>query len=55
MFVFGWVRTKDKKIADFGRFFGEKSDFDATGKDFGVEKSDGKKSWKNREKSPIFR
>ena len=38
---------KDKKIADFGRFFGEKSDFGAAGKDFRVEKSDGKKSWKN--------
>ena len=39
----------DKKIADFGRFFGEKSDFGGVGKDIGVEKSEKKqKSSKNR-------
>ena len=41
-------RTRDKKIAEIGRFFGEKSDFGGPGKDFAVEKSDGKKSAKNR-------
>ena len=46
--------TKEQKIADFGRFFGEKSDSDGAGKDFGMEKSGVKKSWKNREKLPIF-
>ena len=40
----------DKKIADFGQFFGEKSDFGGAGKDIGMEKS-GKKIG---EKSPIF-
>ena len=44
----------DKKIADFGQFLGEKTDFVGAGKDFGVEKSSGKKSWKNWEKSAIF-
>ena len=38
----------DKKIAEIGRFLGEKSDFGGPGKDFAVEKSDGKKSAKNR-------
>ena len=38
----------DKKIADFGRFFREKSDFDGAGKDIGMEKSEEKKSVKNR-------
>ena len=40
--------NKDKKIANFGRFFGEKSDFGGVGKDFGMEKSGVKKSEKNR-------
>ena len=40
--------TRDKKIAEIDRFFGEKSDFGGPGKDFVVEKSDGKKSAKNR-------
>ena len=40
--------VRDKKIAEIGRFFGEKSDFGGPGKDFAVEKSDGKKSAKNR-------
>ena len=40
----------DKKIADFGRFFGEKSDFDGAGKDIRMEKS-GKK---NRQKIANF-
>ena len=38
----------DKKIAFFGRNFGEKSVFDGAEKDFGMEKSGVKKSWKNR-------
>ena len=38
----------DKKIADFGRFFGEISDFGGAGKDIGMEKSEIKKSAKNR-------
>ena len=45
---------RDKKIAEIGRFFGEISDFGGAGKDFVVEKSDGKKSGKNRDKSVIF-
>ena len=48
-------KTRDKKIAEIGRFFGEISDFGGAGKDFGVEKSDGKKSGENRDKSAIFR
>ena len=40
--------TMEQKIADFGRFFGEKSDFDGAKKDFGMEKSGVKKSEKNR-------
>ena len=32
----------DKKIADFGRFFREKSDFGGAGKDIGMEKSEKK-------------
>ena len=40
----------DKKIADFGRFFEEKSDFGGAGKDIGMEKS-GKK---NRRKIADF-
>ena len=46
---------RTKKIAEIGRFLGEKSDFGGTGKYFGVEKWDGKKSGKNRDKSGIFR
>ena len=39
----------DKKIVDFDRFFGEKSDFGGAGKDIGMEKSEKKKkSVKNR-------
>ena len=38
----------DKKIGFFGRFFGEKSVFGGAGKDFRVEKSEVKKSEKNR-------
>ena len=49
------VRSNDKKIDFFGRFFCEKSVFGGAGKDFRVEKSSAKKSVKNREKSPIFR
>ena len=45
---------RDKKIAEISRFFGEISDFGGAGKDFGVEKSDGKKSSKNQDKSVIF-
>ena len=37
-------RSMDKKIADFVRFFGEKSDFGGAEKDFGMEKSEIKKS-----------
>ena len=37
-----------QKIADFDRFFVEKSDFGGAGKDFGIEKSGVKKSEKNR-------
>ena len=44
----GPVITMDKKIADFGQFFGEKSDFGGAGKDIGMEKSGKKKSAKNR-------
>ena len=46
--------SSDKKIAEIGRFFGEKSDIGGPGKDSAVEKSDGKKSDKNRDKSAIF-
>ena len=42
----------DKKIADFGRFFREKSDFGGAGKDIGMEKSEKKK--KNRRKIADF-
>ena len=42
------VLTMDKKIADFGRFFGEISDFGGAGKDIEMEKSEIKKSAKNR-------
>ena len=49
----------DKKIADFVRFFGEKLDFGGAGKDFGMEKSEVKKSVKNRrfsrKKTDFFR
>ena len=51
------VIPMDKKIVFFGRFFGEKSVFGGTGKDFRVEKSEVKKSEKNRyisDKIPIF-
>ena len=40
--------TMDKKIGFFDRFFGEKSVFGGAGKDFRVEKSEVKKSAKNR-------
>ena len=40
--------SMDKKIADFDRFFGEISDFGGAGKDIGMEKSEIKKSTKNR-------
>ena len=33
------VGFREQKIADIGRFFGEKSDFGGLGKDFAVEKS----------------
>ena len=42
----------NKKIVDFGRFFGEKSDFGGAGKDIGMEKSGKKK--KNRRKIADF-
>ena len=42
------VLTMDKKIGFFNRFFGEKSVFGGAGKDFRVEKSEVKKSAKNR-------
>ena len=42
------VQIRDKKIAEIGRFFGEKSDFGGLGKDFAVEKSTEKISAKNR-------
>ena len=42
------AETRDKKIAEIGRFFGEKSDFGGPGKDFAVEKSTEKISEKNR-------
>ena len=48
--------AKDKKIVFFGRFFGEKSIFGWVGNDFGKEKSEVKKSEKNRRffgKKPI--
>ena len=41
------IEIMDKKIADFGRFFGEISDFSGTEKDIGMEKSEIKKSAKN--------
>ena len=41
----------DKKIADLGRFFEEKSDFGGAGKDIGMEKSEKKK---NRRKIADF-
>ena len=42
------ILSMEQKIADFGRFFGEKSDFGGAGKDFGMEKSGVKKLEKNR-------
>ena len=48
-------KARDKNFGNFGRFFVEISFFDAGGKEIQVEKSFEKKSWKNREKSPIFR
>ena len=45
--------SREQKIADIGRFFGEKSDFGGLGKDFAVEKSEKKKSAKNRRFFPI--
>ena len=54
------VESWDKKIAEIGRFFGEKSDFGGPGKDFAVEKSTEKFLAKNRKiptfsrKNPIF-
>ena len=47
--------ARDKNFGKFGRFFAEISFFGAGGKEIQVEKSFEKKSWKNREKSPIFR
>ena len=44
----GFVRIMDKKIGFFNQFFGEKSVFSSAGKDFRVEKSEVKKSVKNR-------
>ena len=44
----------DKKIADFGRFFGEISDFGGVGKDIEMKKSEIKKSAKNRRFFPWF-
>ena len=46
---------RDKNFRNFDRFFAEISFFGAGGKEIKVEKSFEKKSWKNREKSPIFR
>ena len=40
----------DKKIADFDRFLGEKSDFGGAGKDIGMKKSEEK----NRRKIADF-
>ena len=45
----GWW-NKDKKIVDFGRFFGEKSDFGGAGKDIEMEKLEKK----NRRKIANF-
>ena len=42
-----FLGTMDKKIADFIRFFGEKSDFGGVGKDFRMKKSEVKKLEKN--------
>ena len=42
--------TRDKKIVEIGRFFGEKSDFGGPEKDFAVEKSEKK----NRRKIADF-
>ena len=47
--------TRDKNFGNFGRNFAEILFFGAGGKEIQVEKSFEKKSWKNREKSPIFR
>ena len=48
---YGAIRTlRDKKIAEIGRFLGEKSDFGGPGKDFAVEKSEKK----NRRKIADF-
>ena len=45
----------EQKIAEIHRFFGEKSDVGGPGKENAVEKSNGRKSEKNRDKSAIFR
>ena len=49
------LMTREQKIAEIGRFFGEKSDIGGPGKEIAVEKSNGRKSEKNRDKSAIFR
>ena len=49
------VVGREQKIAEIRRFFGEKSDVDRPGKENAVEKSNGRKSEKNWDKSAIFR
>ena len=50
----GWTTThinREQNFSEIGRFFGEKSEIGRPGKETAVEKSNGKKSAKNREKS----
>ena len=51
----GYSPPREQKIAEILRFFGEKSDVSGPGKENAVEKSNGRKSEKNRDKSAIFR
>ena len=43
--------TREQNFSEIGRFFGEKSEIGRPGKETAVEKSNGKKSAKNRDKS----
>ena len=43
--------VREQNFAEIGRFFGEKSEIGGPGKEMAMEKSNGKKSVKNREKS----
>ena len=50
-----YIAIREQKIAEIGRFFGEKSYIGGPGKETAMEKSNSRKSEKNRDKSAIFR